>query len=105
MNSKNVNNYENVVIRKEQEIGINNFGLEYLVSLEQEIERQKEIIRQLDIKNLELTTIIKEVREYIENDVEVYYVLDTRLNKAFDKTKKVKKDLLGILDKVDKDNK
>lgn len=69
----------------------------------EEIERQKEIIRQLDIKNLELTTIIKEVREYIENDVEVYYVLDTRLNKAFDKTKKVKKDLLEILDKVDKE--
>ena len=46
-----------------------------------------------------LYNIIKEVREYIENDVEVYYVLDTRLNKAFDKTKKVKKDLLEILDK------
>ena len=30
----------------------------------EEIERQKEIIRQLDIKNLELTTIIKEVREW-----------------------------------------
>lgn len=30
-----------------------------------EIERQKEIIRQLDIKNLELEIIIKEVREYI----------------------------------------
>ena len=29
------------------------------------IERQKEIIRRLNIKNLELTTILKEVREYI----------------------------------------
>ena len=47
----------------------------------------------------ELLDVIKEVREYIENDVEVYYVLDTKLNKAFDKTKKVKKDLLEILDK------
>lgn len=36
-------------------------------SLNREIERQKEIIRQLDIKNLELTTIIKEVREYINS--------------------------------------
>lgn len=32
--------------------------------LENEIERQKEIIRQLDNKNLELTIIIKEVRKY-----------------------------------------
>lgn len=38
--------------------------------LQEEIERQKEIIRQLDIKNLELTTIIKEVREYIEYQLE-----------------------------------
>lgn len=36
-----------------------------------EIERQKEIIRQLDIKNLELTTIIKEVREYILHHCEI----------------------------------
>ena len=34
-------------------------------SLNREIERQKEIIRQLDIKNLDLTTIIKEVREWV----------------------------------------
>ena len=33
----------------------------------EEIERQKEIIRQLDIKNLELTTIIKEVRQDLLN--------------------------------------
>ena len=32
---------------------------------EQKIERQKEIIKQLDIKNLELTTIIKEVRNQL----------------------------------------
>ena len=37
-------------------------------SLNREIERQKEIIRQLDIKNLELTTIIKEVRECLNKN-------------------------------------
>lgn len=55
-------------------------------------------------ENEKLHSIIKEAREYIENDVEVYYVLDTRLNKSFDKTKKVKKDLLEILDKAGKEN-
>lgn len=54
MISENALNYENVVIRKEQEIGINNFGLDYLVSLEKEIERLK--------------NIIKEVRKYIEEN-------------------------------------
>ena len=43
---------------------------EYIEMIEEELERQKEIIRQLDIKNLELTTIIKEVREYIEYQLE-----------------------------------
>jgi len=33
-----------------------------------EIERQKEIIRQLDIKNLELTTIINKLEEYMRSD-------------------------------------
>jgi chromosome segregation ATPase len=33
-------------------------------NLNNKVERQKEIIKQLDIKNLELTTIIKEVREW-----------------------------------------
>lgn len=45
-------------------------------SLNREIERQKEIIRQLDIKNLELTTIIKEVREYIEENQEEHKYTD-----------------------------
>lgn len=56
-------------------------------------------LEDFSIAYYELLDIIREVREYIENDVEVYYVLDTRLNEAFDKTKKVKKDLLEILDK------
>ena len=43
----------------------------HLVTATEEIERQKEIIKQLDIKNLELTTIIKEVREYIKNNYPV----------------------------------
>lgn len=47
---------------KEIELGRNNS--KYLF---EEIERQKEIIRQLDIKNLELTTIIKEVREIFKD--------------------------------------
>lgn len=42
MISENARNYENVVIRNEQEIGINNFGLDYMVGLEDEIERLKE---------------------------------------------------------------
>ena len=50
MISENVKRYENVIIRNDKEVGINNFGLDYLVSLEEEIER--------------LQSIIKEVREY-----------------------------------------
>lgn len=41
--------------------------LEVVKYLQSEIDRQKEIIRQLDIKNLELTTTLKEVREYINS--------------------------------------
>ena len=41
---------------------------EIMVKQQNEIERQKIIIRQLDIKNLELSTIIKEVREYIKDN-------------------------------------
>ena len=52
-----------------------------------EIERQKEIIRQLDIKNLELTTIIKEVREYVSG-----IVIDETYTKC----------ILEILDKAGK---
>ena len=58
-------------------------------------------IEKLEKQLQQKENIIKEVREYIENDIIVYYVLDERLNKAFDKTKKVKKDLLEILDKVE----
>lgn len=64
---------------------------EYIELLEEEIERQKEIIRQLDIKNLELTIIIKEVREYI-NKIPTQKVI-----RIF------KKELLEILDKVNKE--
>lgn len=71
MISKNARNYENVVIRNEQEVGINNFGLDYMVGLEEEIERlnennqamQEEMARtweKLDKKE----NIIKEVRKY-----------------------------------------
>lgn len=46
----------------------------------EEIERQKEIIRQLDIKNLELTTIIKEVREYLNNHIEQWNNVEEFIN-------------------------
>ena len=60
MNSKNVVNYENVVIRKEQEVGINNFGLNYLVSLEQEIQRLNNIINELEtyIDKMSYTSVV-----------------------------------------------
>lgn len=74
---------------------------EKIQELEEEIERQKEIIKQLDIKNLELTTIIKEVRErlmkaniyrnYDDDEDDTWY---TDLNID---------EVLEILDKVDKE--
>jgi len=78
--SENERNYENVVIRNEQEIGINNFGLDYMVGLEEEIERlnennqamQEEMARtwkKLDEKE----NIIKEVREYINENEDYFY--------------------------------
>ena len=59
------------------------------IELKQEIER--------------LNNIINKAIVYIENDIKVYYILDTRLNKVFDKTNKVKKDLLEILKGSDKE--
>lgn len=37
MKSQNVRKYENVVIRNNKEIGINNYGLDYMVDLEQRL--------------------------------------------------------------------
>ena len=65
-------------------------------SLNREIERQKEIIRQLDIKNLELTTIIKEVRESINR----YAIENEDYSKIYNNEEK---ELLEILDKADKE--
>ena len=67
--------------------------LRYVKDMQEEIERQKEIIRQLDIKNLELTTIIKEVREKIES----VQMLGLRSGKTFIAT--LLNDILEILDK------
>ena len=53
MISENVKRYENVIIRNDEEIGINTFGLDYLVNLEQE--------------NYKLHSIIKDVRELIDD--------------------------------------
>lgn len=44
--SENVENYENVIIRDNKEIGINNYGLDYLISLEQKIDRAIEYIKE-----------------------------------------------------------
>ena len=62
---------------------------EIMVKQQNEIERQKEIIRQLDIKNLELTTTLREVREYIK-DIQ---------NTMWHDDKEVLKTILEILDK------
>ena len=52
MKSENVGKYENVVVRNGKEVGINRYGLDYMVSIEQE--------------NFRLHSIIKEVREKIK---------------------------------------
>ncbi len=48
MISENVSRYENVVVRNHKEIGINDYGLDYLVKIEQELERYKNIIDELE---------------------------------------------------------
>ena len=50
MKSKNVENYENVIVRNQKEIGINNYGLDYLVNLEQKIYKVLEIVKLCDTK-------------------------------------------------------
>lgn len=40
--------YENVVVRKGQKVGINNFGLEYMCKLEQENYILNEIINEVE---------------------------------------------------------
>lgn len=68
---------------------------EIMVKQQNGIERQKEIIRELDIKNLELTTVIKEVREYID-----YYGITPEQNDDV----MVRHILKGILEILDKEN-
>lgn len=63
--------------------------------LTKEIERQKEIIKQLDIKNLELTTTLKEVRECINH----YAIENEDYSKIYNNEEK---ELLEILDKESK---
>ena len=86
----------------EQRRKVENF-IEYQVqlidSLDKEIERQKEIIRQLDIKNLELITILKEVRELRNKISNLYYEEGYELD-----TPMLLKYIDEILDKVDKEN-
>lgn len=64
------------------------------IKMDLEIERQKEIIRQLDIKNLELTTIIKEVRECIKAEKVI------KEGNTLEQIVKYERNLLEILDKV-----
>ena len=59
-----------------------------IIKQQKEIERLNKIIKQLDIKNLELTSIIKEVRERVLNE-----------NKPLPSAREI----IEILDKVDKD--
>jgi len=64
---------DTIVTTEKDQLTIDTLDLCHLIG---EIERLKEIIRQLDIKNLELTTIIKEVREYIEENQEEHKYTD-----------------------------
>ena len=70
------------------------------ITLKEKIERQKEIIRQLDIKNLELTTTLKEVRELRNKISNLYYKEGYELD-----TPMLLKYIDEILDKVDKESK
>ena len=67
------------------------------IILKEEIERQKEIIRQLDIKNLELTTTLKEVRECINH----YAIENEDYSKIYNDEEK---ELLSILRGEDNEN-
>ena len=93
-------NKENERLKEEYMI-LQNASDEVEEEQDKEIERQKEIIRQLDIKNLELTTIIKEVREYVEK----YEVINGYYDSNYDGENDtyshdlVKEDILEILDK------
>lgn len=77
---------------KEEYMILQNASDEVEEEKDREIERQKEIIRQLDIKNLELTTIIKEVRECINH----YAIENEDYSKIYNDEEK---ELLEILDK------
>ena len=51
-----------------------------------------------DIKVIdELQQRIDKAIEYIKNDIKVYYVFEPNTNEIFEKTNKVKEDLLNIL--------
>lgn len=75
MISENARNYENVVIRNEQEIGINNFGLDYMVGLEEENERLNNIIKET---SEDLYQVVKWCTEnkHNENTIKRYLVVD-----------------------------
>ncbi len=81
MISENVSRYENVVVRNHKEIGINDYGLDYLVKIEQELERYKNIIDELE-------KVWKEQQEHYR------YYKDNRyrtfLSKNLDKLKELK---------------
>ena len=84
---------------KEEYMILQNASDEVEEEKDKEIERQKEIIRQLDIKNLELITILKEVRELRNKISNLYYEEGYELD-----TPMLLKYIDEILDKVDKEN-
>lgn len=82
MISENVSRYENVVVRNHKEIGINDYGLDYLVKIEQELERYKNIIDELENRML-----LKINRHYNEKQ---YVICIADLEELYDKLKELK---------------
>ena len=87
---------------KEEYMILQNASDEVEEEKDREIERQKEIIRQLDIKNLELTTIIKEVREYCINRNQ--YFNEARIEQ-YTFSREEEYSIENILEILDKENK
>ena len=71
--------YEYVIIRNDNEIGINEYGFDYLIKLEKALD---------------------EIREYIKANYLFNYVYDEEELFEITSDRKAKEDLLQILDKV-----
>lgn len=93
-------NNEKREILKKLEVGTTYSGVDVICRQYEEIERQKGIIRQLDIKNLELTTTLKESREYIKDKYAIILADDLFLDHDEKIERKRLLEILEILDKV-----